>query len=435
MNRSTETPVEDTASATGQAQSQSLVPLFIVWTGQAFSLLGSKLVGFALVWYLTVSTGSATVLAFASLVTVLPRILFGPVAGALVDRWNRRIVMIVADSLIALATVVLVVLFALDVIQVWHIYVLNFVRALGGVFHWPAMQASTALMSPEKHLSRIQGMNQILFGTMSILSPAMGALLIDLLPVQGILAIDVGTALLAILPLFFVFIPQPKITVSGKGATEGKPSVLDDLRQGLHFIRGWPGLLMIIAISVLVAMLLMPAFSLLPILITGHFGGGALQLAWLQVAYGAGAIVGGLVLSVWGGFERRIVTMLLAMALMGVGFVALGVAPANGLPLAIGALFFSATMESIEVGSIVAIIQAAVPPELHGRVLALDIALVTAAAPIGLAIAGPLSNAIGVRPWFVLGGLVTTALGVGAFFVPAIIRIEDQVTRNRVKTA
>lgn len=392
------------------------------WTGQAFSLLGSQLVQFALVWYLTTSTGSATVLAFASLAAMLPQIFLGPVAGALVDRWNRRTVMILADSLIALATIGLAVLFALEVVKIQHVYVLVFVRGLGGAFHTPAMQASTALMVPEKHLSRVQGMNQTLSGALSIFSPALGALLLDLLTMQSILAIDVGTALLAILSLCFVFIPQPKIV------TIGKPSVLDDLREGLRFVWNWPGLMMIIAISVLAYTLMVPAYSLLPILVTEHFGGGALQLAWLQAAYGIGTIVAGLVLSVWGGFKRRIVTMLLAMALSGVGWMALGVAPANGLPLAVGAQFFSAAMFSIVVSSIVAIMQATIPPEIHGRVFALDLAVVTAAAPIGLVVAGPLSDAAGVRPWFVIGGLVTTAMGMGAFFVPAIMRIEERET-------
>jgi hypothetical protein len=197
----------------------ALTPFFIIWTGQAFSLLGSELVQFALVWYLTTSTGSATVLTFASLVAMLPKIFLGPVVGALVDRWNRRVVMIAADSLIALVTAGLAALFALNLVQVWHIYVLLFVRALGGTFHYPAMTASTTLMVPEKHLSRIQGLNSALSGLMGILAPALGALSLNLLPMMGILAIDVGTALLAILPLCFVFIPQPEVATVGEGAS------------------------------------------------------------------------------------------------------------------------------------------------------------------------------------------------------------------------
>ena len=419
--------VGDTTGTSKQAQAPG--PFFIIWTGQAFSLLGSELVQFALVWYLTTSTGSATVLTSASLVARLPQIFLGPVAGALVDRWNRRVVMIVADSLIALMAAGLAALFALNTVQVWHIYVLLFVRALGEAFHSPAMTASTTLMVPEKHLSRIQGMNGALSGLMSTLSPALGALLLNLLPMQGILAIDVGTALLAILPLCFVFIPQPEVATVGEGTPEStgtRPSVLEDLCEGLRFVWGWPGLLMITGIQALIYLLMVPAYSLLPILVTEHLRGAAPQLALLEAAGGSGIIVGGLLLSVWGGFRRRVVTMLLATMLSGLGWAVLGGTPANGFVIAVGAAFFSAAMNSIMVSSVRALDQAIVPPEMQGRIFGLSLAIVMAMTPIGLAVAGPVSDTIGVRPWFVIGGLVTAALGMGSFFIPAIIRIEDK---------
>ena len=188
----------------------SMKPFFTIWIGQIFSLLGSELVQFALVWWLTKTTGSATVLALAAMMAVLPRVLISPIAGALVDRWNRRVVMILADGLIALAVVVLAVLFALDEVQVWQVFALMFVRAAGAAFHWPAMQASTTLMVPEKHLSRIAGLNQALWGMASIAAPLLAALLLEVLPMQAILMIDVLTAVLAITPLFFIFVPQPQ---------------------------------------------------------------------------------------------------------------------------------------------------------------------------------------------------------------------------------
>jgi len=130
---------------------------FTIWSGQALSILGSQLVQFALIWYLTVQTGSATVLATATLVGMLPNVILGPFVGTLVDRWNRRSIMLIADSIVALATIVLVFLFVLDVVQVWHIYAVMFVRSLAGAFHSNAMSASTSLMVPVEHLTRIQG--------------------------------------------------------------------------------------------------------------------------------------------------------------------------------------------------------------------------------------------------------------------------------------
>ncbi len=171
---------------------------FTIWIGQAFSLLGSSLVQFALVWWLTQRTGSATVLATASMVAMLPSIVLGPVAGALVDRWPRRQVMILADSLIALVTLGLAWIAWLGVLAPWHIYLAMFLRALAGAFHWPAMQASTSLMVPREHLPRVAGMNQTLQGLMSIVAPPLGALLLGLMPLSGILGLDVGTALMAV---------------------------------------------------------------------------------------------------------------------------------------------------------------------------------------------------------------------------------------------
>ena len=398
------------------------IPFFTIWTGQAFSLIGSNLVQFALVWWLTETTGSATILAVASIMAVLPQVFLGPIAGALVDRWNRRLVMMVADSVIALAVVVLAVLYALDAVQIWHIYVLMFIRAAGGAFHWPAMQASTTLMVPEKHLSRVAGLNQTLFGVANIVAPPLGALLFSILPIQGILAIDVGTAVLAIVPLFFITIPQPE----RKEAPEEKPSVLADMREGLRFVWGWRGMMMILIIATLINLLINPGFALLPIMVTDHFGGGALELAWLQSAWGIGMILGGITLGVWGGFKRRIVTGLLALTLMGVGVTVLGLTPATAFTLALGAMFFGGFMNPIANGSLFATLQATVPPEMQGRVFTLAMSGSAAMSPLGLAIAGPVADALGVQIWFLIGGIATVIMGVGSFFVPAIMRIEDK---------
>ena len=203
--------------------------------------------------------------------------------------------------------------------------------------------------------------------------------------------------------------------------------MLEDLVAGLRFVWGWSGLLMIIGIQALIYLLMVPAYSLLPLLVTEHLRGAAAQLAWLEAAGGSGIIVGGLILSVWGGFRRRVVTMMLATMLSGLGWAVLGGIPANGFVIAVGAAFFSAAMNSIMVSSVRALDQAIVPQGMQGRVFGLSLAIVMAMTPIGLAVAGPVSDVVGVRPWFVMGGLVTAALGVGSFFIPAVIRIEDEV--------
>ena len=147
---------------------------FTIWSGQALSLFGSALVQFALIWWLTQKSGSATVLAVATLVGMLPQIVVGPFAGALVDRWNRRVIMIVADGTIAAFSLLLAYLFATGTVQIWHIYAIMAVRALGGAFHFPAMAASTPLMVPKEHLTRINGLNQGFAGSSTALSASAG---------------------------------------------------------------------------------------------------------------------------------------------------------------------------------------------------------------------------------------------------------------------
>ncbi|MCK4692838.1 MAG: MFS transporter, partial [Anaerolineales bacterium] len=269
------------------------VDFFTVWTGQAISLLGSMLVQFALIWYLTVEYQSATILATASLVGLLPHVFLSPFVGALVDRWNRRVIMIAADTVIALATVVLVVLFALDVVEMWHIFLIMFVRAVGGGFHGPAMMASTSLMVPKEHLTRIQGINQMLNGGLNIVSAPLGALMLELLPMQGILGLDVGTAVLAILSLFLVAIPQPVLRDVSFSEGSGPLAVLNDMKVGLRYVVSWKGLLILLVLATMINFFLTPAFSLLPLLVKGHFGGGAVQLSWLNAGFGFGVIAGG----------------------------------------------------------------------------------------------------------------------------------------------
>ncbi|NJN44892.1 MAG: MFS transporter [Anaerolineae bacterium] len=183
---------------------------FTIWSGQAISLFGSQLVQFALIWWLTQQTGSATVLATASLMGFLPQVFLGPFVGPLIDRWNRRWVMVVADSVIALATLLLAYFFIIGQATTWTIYGLLFVRSLGGAFHWPSMSAATSLMVPKDQLTRVQGINQILQGALGIISAPLGALLVAWMSTHAILMLDVTTALFAIVPLLFIAIPEPE---------------------------------------------------------------------------------------------------------------------------------------------------------------------------------------------------------------------------------
>lgn len=398
----------------------SLKPFFLIWGGQTVSLLGSQLVQFALIWWLTQTTGSATVLATASLVGMLPQVVLGPFVGVLVDRWNRRLTMLFADSSVALATLVLAYLFWAGAVQIWHVYVILFVRSLAGGFHWPAMQSSTTLMVPEEHLARIQGLNQMVGGGLNVIAAPLGALLLSLLPMQGILAIDVVTALGAILPLLFVFVPQPL-----RETAVSQTSYWADLRAGLRYVWSWPGLLMLMFLAMFINLVLSPAFSLLPLLVAQELQGGAPELGWVQAALGLGVLAGGLLLSVWGGFRRRIHTTLTALIFMGIAVFLLGIAPAGYLMLAIGAAAFFGVMQALVNGPLQAVFQATIEPAMQGRVMTLISSLAAGMAPLGLLIAGPVADLVGVRVWYLVGSLVTAGIGLAGWVLPVVRQIED----------
>jgi len=395
---------------------------FTIWSGQALSILGSQLVQFALIWYLTVQTGSATVLATASLVGMLPNVILGPFIGTLVDRWNRRRTMFLADSIEALATIALAILFALDVVEVWHILVILFIRSLAGAFHANAMNASTSLMVPVEHLTRIQGLNQLLEGGLNIIAAPLGALLLGLLPMQGILSIDVITALFAILPLAFVNVPQPE-----RNAVDlEKTTVWTDFKAGLRYMIGWPGLLIIGLMTVGINFTIIPAFSLLPLMIKDYFGGSAIQLSWVETAMGAGMIFGGALLGLWGGFSRKILTSMVGLMGMGAGTLILALAPSSAIFLAVGGALLVGLMTPITMGPFFALIQSTVEPDMQARIFSLLSSVGTGIAPLGLLIAGPVADRVGIQAWFLLGGILCIFMAVTGLFIPAVMNMETR---------
>jgi MFS transporter, DHA3 family, macrolide efflux protein len=397
---------------------------FTIWSGQALSLFGSALVQFALIWWLTQKSGSATVLAIATLVGMLPQIVVGPFAGALVDRWNRRIIMMVADGTIAAFSLLLAYLFATGIVQIWHIYVIMAIRAIGSAFHFPAMSASTPLMVPKEQLTRINGLNQALQGVSSLIAPPVGALLLSILPTQGILLIDVGTAALAILPLLFIPIPQPQRYEELQGQ-KGKSSLMQDIRAALAYIRSIPGFTAIIFMALFLNFLLVPTTALLPLLVTKHFGKGAIELGLLESVMGIGIITGGIFLSIWGGFKKKIGTSLTGIVGLGIGVMLTGLAPADLFILAILGNIVLGFMIPIANGPVGALMQSIVRPDMQGRVMSLISSGATAISPLGLLIAGPFSDWLGIRVWFWAGGILCAMIALTAFFIPIIMNIEN----------
>lgn len=397
-------------------------PFFTIWTGQQLSIVGSRAAQFALVWWLTLETGSASVLATASLVAFVPIILFGPFVGALIDRWNRRIVMIVADSFIALVGLWLAYLFWSGTMEVWHIYVVMLARSFGETFHGPAMAASTTLMVPERHYTRISGLNQTIHGLLNLIGAPLGALLLSVMPLHGVMLFDVATAAFAVLPLFFVHVPQPE--QSHVEAIKER-SFLANAKEGLRFILHWRGILILMAGASILKIVLMPAFSLFSLLVRNHFGGDAAEYSMMSVAVGVGMLLGGLLLSAWGGFKKKVYTILLGLFGLGAASLLLGLTPASMLWLGIGSVFMIGLMISFADAPIAAILQATIPPEMQGRVFGLLSSLFSLTTPLGLAMVGAVGDAVAVPFWFRLGGLLCMGVAILSLFSPSFRKMEE----------
>ena len=404
--------------------SKAMAPFLVLFTGQAFSLFGSRLVQFALVWHLTELTKSPSVLATASIAALLPQVFIGPFAGALVDRWNRRVVMMVADSLIALSILFLAFMFSVGRVEVWHIYAVMMFRAAGGAFQWPAMQASTSMMVSRKHLSRVAGLNQALSGLVAVSAPPLGALLLAIMPIQYVLVIDVLTAIFAVGPLMFIVVPQPE---HDGGSARG---VLGDMKEGFQWIFKQKGLLVIMLMSLCINMVTTPTFTMLPLLITEFFKGGAIELAWVQSANGVGMILGGITLGVWGGFKSKINTAFSGLFVAGIGLLVFSRTPADMLWIGVASMFVFGFMNSIANSSFFSVLQALIPHDMQGRVFTLIMSTSVAVSPIGLAIAGPVVELTGLRFWFVISGVVFMLGSLVGFTVPLVRTLEEDWERQ-----
>jgi DHA3 family macrolide efflux protein-like MFS transporter len=239
---------------------------------------------------------------------------------------------------------------------------------------------------------------------------------------QWLMAIDVVTALIAIsLVFFFIPIPQPPASAP----ETARPSILGDLRTGFVYIWHWPALFLIMVMSTVLNFLISPAFSLLPIMVLRHFNGNALLLAWLNTMMGAGFVVGGLILSAWGGFKRQTYTAVLALALMAIGTLLIGMAPPGGYWMALAGIGIFGVFNTISNGSFMAIVQKVVAPEMQGRFISVLMSMSGAMTPLGLLIAGPVADRFGVQAWFLVGTAGILVMSFIMLMTPSMMRLED----------
>mgnify|MGYP001115491032 CR=1 FL=1 len=244
------------------------------------------------------------------------------------------------------------------------------------------------------------------------------------MPIQGILGIDILTALIAILPLLFVTIPQP--STEEKKTLKTPTDLWQDVKAGFSYMYNWKGMFILCIMASLINFLVNPAFTLLPLLVTGYFGGGVWKLSFIESSFGIGVIIGGLILSTWGGFKKKIYTTFMGVLGMGLGILMIAFAPSTDFYIAVAGVAITGLLNPIANGPIMAIMQSNVVPEMQGRVFTALSSLSSAMSPLGMLIAAPVAEIWGVRSWFVIGGASCVLMSVGGFIIPAVVDIEEE---------
>lgn len=390
----------------------------IIWSGQFFSMLTSAIVGFAVVFWLSVKTGSAEVLAYAMLATLLPFIVLGLFTGVFVDRWDRRRTMILADSFVAFCSAILALLFYLDTIEMWQIYLLLALRSAGSAFHAPAMQASVPLLAPESELMRIAGVNQIIHSVSNIAGPALGAVFIAFFDMTYVMLMDVLGAIIACTSLLFVHIPNPK---KKEGAI---PNVWLEVKEGVRHMFANRGLTCLLMCVIVVTFFMVPVSALFPLMTIDYYNGTAFQMGLVEVAWGIGMLVGGGIVSIkFMKTVNKVVTINIMTIIVGLTFWFSGLLPTSGFAIFVMLTTVGGIAGSIYWSSFIVILQTKIDPSALGRVFSIYDSISLMPTIPGLLAMGFITERIGLLNAFIIAGVAIFVVGIVAFFVPPIIRL------------
>lgn len=358
----------------------------VIWLGQLISMIGSGLTGFALGVWIYEQTGQATPFAIAAFLSSVPRIVLAPIAGPLVDRWDRRKVMIAADSAAALATLGITLLLFFGDLQIWHIYLMIFFTSCSGAFQEPAYTASITMLVPKKELTRASGLVQTGQSLETLLAPLLAGVLFVAVGLRGILLIDFITFFFAVGALLITRIPQPEYVPST--AENEKPSIWREAAFGFNYLRLRTGLLGLLLYFALVNFLLNISVVLSGPLVLSFST--AASLGAVQTASGAGMLAGSLLLAAWGGPKRKVRGIIAAIGLGAVGLFLMGL-QASVVLIAAGffLLLFAIPLAS---GPSQALFQMKVAPGVQGRVFAIRSMISRSMMPLAFLLAGPLSD-------------------------------------------
>lgn len=387
---------------------------FTIQSGQAISLITSSALQMALIFYLTEKTNSSMTLALATLVGFLPQGVLGLFIGGWIDRHSRKRIMIGADLFIAVVSALLAVISAFLDPPVWVVLAILFLRSIGSAFHTPSINAVTPLIVPTDKLAKCTGYIQSLQSVSSIVSPALGALLYAQCTLTEIIALDVVGAVIASIAVMLVKIPN--IDVANIPQSEG---VLAGAKEAYRILAQQKGLLTLLWMGALYMFAYMPINALFPLISMNHFGGTTWHVAMSESVFAAGMLLGGIVLGVWGGFQRKTTTVLLSIAVMGIALLIAGVLPASGFiafVVCCAIMGFSAPFYGVQT----AIYQEMVRPEYLGRVFSLSLSTMSLAMPLGLIAAGCFADMTGVETWFAISGIFIAGIAVVGAVLPSI---------------
>ena len=393
----------------------------IVFSGQVFSLLSSAASGYALIWYLTI-TGSAMILVLGAVFYLLPMAVLAPFVGTVVDRHNRKHIMIVADLFIALMTLLMIALILMGFTNVPLVLLMITLRSVGQSFHYTAMSAAMPLLVPERHLVRVGTVTSGLGAATNIVGPALGIMLFEAFGLHIALSVDIAGAIIACSVLFFVTIPDVHLT------KEEQTNILSELIDGLRAIRTRTGMTPFFALVAISCVFFMPMAALFPLMTVQHFGGSGMDAALIEAIWGSCFLVGTIALGIWGGGKRLVRLIKFSLLACGAIVLACGLLPSTGFWW-----FFALTGLMAFTGvlfdtPLVAVIQKNISPEKLGRVLSVFHSLLSLASLLGLGLAGLFGDITGVAFIFIASGAGMMLVFVATFFTPNIHKLDLGLT-------
>ncbi|KWX72237.1 MFS transporter [Paenibacillus riograndensis] len=369
-------------------------------TSQTISLFGSSLVQYAILWYITLNTQSGLMMTISIICGFVPTFLLSPFAGVWADRYSRKLLIILSDSCIAAATLVLALLFLMGYDEMWLLFAVSAVRALGTAVQTPAVGAILPQLVPEEHLTKVNGTNGSIQALIMLLSPMLSGALLTVASIEVIFFIDVITAALAVAAmLLFV-----KVPLHAKAAGEQTLSYFNDMRLGFSYIKQHNYIRTFFMFMAFFLVLAAPVAFLTPLQVTRTFGDDIWRLTAIEIAFSIGMMLGGLILAGWQGFRNRVYTMTMSSLAIGVFTFALGVIPVFWIYLLFMGLVGLA-MPFFNTPSTV-LLQEKVEPDYLGRVFGVLGMISSSMMPLGMLIFGPLADVVKIEWMLMLTGLL-----------------------------